>query len=253
MRVTCLFVAAMGIVILSTTSGFTQECGDVDGSGGIVATDALLLLNKAVGQPVPDLTCPLTVGVLKTGQTQCFSSSPLWDYIDCAGTGQDGELQKGVARSFTDRGDGTIADNATGLMWEKLSDDDTIHDTDNLYSWTDAFAAKVALLNSTAFAGYTDWRVPNVFELFSLVDNTGLSPHFNEVFDSACVPGCDVLTCSCATHAVEGGNVAAYWSSTSFNFAFGSPLALFVDFFGSIVDGEARTSALQVRAVRGGS
>lgn len=33
--------------------------------------------------------------------------------------GQDGWLQKGLARSYTDNGDGTITDNKTGLMWEK--------------------------------------------------------------------------------------------------------------------------------------
>lgn len=251
MRTIYSLVVALGIVLLSATSGFTQQCGDLDGSGEIAATDALLVLNKAVGGSTPDLVCPVTVGVLTTGQTQCFSS-PLGDHMDCAGTGQDGELQKGVARSFTDQGDGTITDNATGLMWEKLSDDDTIHDTDTLYSWADAFAVKVLLLNSTAFAGYTDWRLPNVFELFSLVDNTGLSPHVNEVFNTGCMPGCNVLTCSCTERVVEGFGEARYWSSTSLDFAFGSPSALFVDFYFSVVDGEERWSDLQVRAVRGG-
>ena len=50
----------------------------------------------------------------------------------------------------------------TGLMWEKLSDDGSIHDRDNLYTWDDAFAVKVATLNSGSFAGRTDRRVPNV-------------------------------------------------------------------------------------------
>ena len=71
-------------------------------------------------------------GVLKTGQTLCYNSAG--SVISCAGTGQDGELQKGVARSYTDNGDGTITDNTTGLIWEKLTDDGTIHDKDNVYT-----------------------------------------------------------------------------------------------------------------------
>ena len=37
---------------------------------------------------------------------------------------------------FVDNGDGTITDTTTGLMWEKKSDDGTIHDKDNKYTWT---------------------------------------------------------------------------------------------------------------------
>ena len=48
----------------STTSSTTTlpgediQCGDVDGSGSIVASDALLLLRKATGLQVPTLICP---------------------------------------------------------------------------------------------------------------------------------------------------------------------------------------------------
>jgi hypothetical protein len=37
-------------------------------------------------------------------------------------------VQAGIPRSYTDNGDGTITDNVTGLMWEKLSDDASVHD-----------------------------------------------------------------------------------------------------------------------------
>jgi hypothetical protein len=30
----------------------SQECGDVDNSGGVTASDALTVLNRAVGQPL---------------------------------------------------------------------------------------------------------------------------------------------------------------------------------------------------------
>jgi len=78
-------------------------------------------------------------GVLKTGQTQCDTSSGLGA---CPGNpaGQDGELQKGTARSYTSNADGTITDNSTGLVWEKLgSFDGSVkladpHDADNFYT-----------------------------------------------------------------------------------------------------------------------
>ena len=46
---------------------------------------------------------------LKTGQTSCWNGvgSP----ISCSGTMHDGDLQIGVARSYTDNGDGTVMDN----------------------------------------------------------------------------------------------------------------------------------------------
>jgi hypothetical protein len=61
--------------------------------------------------------------VRKTGQTGCWDSSGA--VIACAGTGQDGELQKGAALPsprFTDNGDGTVTDNLTGLIWLKNAD-----------------------------------------------------------------------------------------------------------------------------------
>lgn len=63
--------------------------------------------------------------------------------------------------SFTDIGDGTISDNVTGLMWEQ--------DMGSKISYNDAFAKAE---NST-LGGYTDWRVPTLKELYSLINFTG--------------------------------------------------------------------------------
>src|SRR5262245_39388427 len=59
--------------------------------------------------------------VLRTGQTTCYDTSGL--SISCAGTGQDGETQKGMVQKYVDNGDGTVTDLNTGLMCEKKSDD----------------------------------------------------------------------------------------------------------------------------------
>src|SRR5262249_52102968 len=100
-----------------------------------------------------------------TGQTTCWNSSGTT--VACAGTGQDGELQQGAPLSYTDNGDGTVTDDNTGLVWEKLSLDGSVHDRGNAYTWTNAFAGHVATLNAMSFAGHNDWRVPNVKEMES--------------------------------------------------------------------------------------
>jgi len=228
--------------LLAAAGSYAQECGDLDASGDVAASDALLLLKKAVDDPALDLICPLMVGVPVTGQITCYDASEGIE-VECAGTGQDGELQRGAARSFTDNGDGTISDNVTGLTWEKLSDDGSIHDVGNLYTWTDAITAKVATLNQTGFAGYSDWRLPNRTELGTLVNAETALPATYTAFNTACVPTCTVFTCSCTSGS-------RYWSSSTL--VEGPQYAWDVDFHAGIVDWEAKSFIARVRAVRGG-
>ncbi len=184
--------------------------------------------------------CP--ADLVTTGQTACYDASGT--VVACAGTGYDGELQEGLTRSYTDNGDGTITDNRTGLMWEKLSDDGSIHDWHVTDTWPNAFALKVAVLNSASFAGYADWRVPNLVELQTLVHYGEVNPAVDAIFHTACTPGCSVTMCSC-THSVS------YWSSTAYR---NSPSnAWVVDFFDGNAFAIAKTSSSNVRAVRGGS
>lgn len=146
---------------------------------------------------------------------------------------------------YMDNGDGTITDLETGLMWEKKSDDESIHDKDTEYFWDDAVAVHVAGLNNASFAGYTDWRLPSVKELLSIIDYEQLDPAVNSVFHSGCVTGCTVTTCSCTRSFF-------YWSSTSG--AAGPFNAWYVDFNAGLVGAIGKPSFLhKVRAVRGGS
>src|SRR5262245_3355275 len=185
--------------------------------------------------------------VARTGQTACYDT--IGAAVACSGSGQDGELQKGLPRAYVDNGDGTVTDLNTGLMWEKKSDDGGIHDMDNAYTWADAFSGFIAALNSGAgFADHTDWRLPNIKELQSL----GLSrPCFNPpvapAFDTNCVPGCTVTTCSCAATAA---GPFYFWSSTSYGPA---PNEAWHAFFwcGPSTDHRPKTHAFAVPAVRG--
>ena len=132
----------------------------------------------------------------------------------------------------------------TGLMWEKLSDNSSIHDKDTLYTWDNAFAVKVATLNSGSFAGHTDWRVPNRKELESILNLQNVHPSVSPVFNSGCAPGCTVLTCSCTLSSL-------YWSSSTYA---GTPqLAWGGNFSDGYVFTDLKGNGYYVRAVRGGS
>ncbi len=182
-------------------------------------------------------------GMLKTGQTTSY------------GAGSDGDLQKGAARSYTDNGDGTITDNVTGLMWEKKSDDGSIHDKDDTYTWGMAsppytmdgtmVTEFLATLNAGAgFAGHTDWRLPNRFELESLLDLENEYPAVNPAFNTSCWGGCTVTTCSCTQSDY-------YWSSTTSKTY--PDLAWSVSLGGGYLGVLSKSNSTYVRAVRGGS
>lgn len=102
---------------------------------------------------------------------------------------------------FTNNNDGTITDNATGLMW-------TRDDNGEAVLWQDALAW-VQQKNNENYLGYNDWRLPNVKELQSIVDYTR-SP---STTSSAAID--NVFNCSTITD--EGGytNYPFYWSGTT--------------------------------------
>lgn len=183
------------------------------------------------------------VGVPQTWQTTSY------------GTGSDGDLKRGVARSFTDNGDGTITDNVTGLMWEKKSDNGDIHDKDNTYTWgmdTSPYTMNgtmvttfLASLNSGAgFAGYTDWRVPNLNELETLKNLEAYGPATFDAFNTGCTAGASVTSGSCTRSDF-------YWSSTTRQDR--PDLAWVVDFYDGYVHYYYKTYSYAVRAVRAGS
>ena len=151
----------------------------------------------------------LPARVPKTGQTQCYDI--IGNVIACAGTGQDGALQKGVAwpsPRFTDDGNGTVTDNLTGLIW--LKDADCIGPR----AWVDALT-QVANLNSGTDFGcdnYTastlsDWRLPNVREQLSLFDYGRSFPALPSGHPFTGVPSFSVRYWTSTTHP-ESKNAA---------------------------------------------
>ena len=102
-----------------------------------------------------------TVNLPRTGQTKCYDSAGT--EIPCAGTGQDGDIQAGVkwpSPRFTVNGD-CVTDNLTGLMWTKDA---------NLPGGTQTWQEALDFCNNLTLGGYSNWRLPNVNELESLVN-----------------------------------------------------------------------------------
>jgi hypothetical protein len=84
--------------------------------------------------------------------------------IDVAGvTGEDADYTINPP-AYTDHGNGTVTDNVTGLMWQKIDAGES--------SWESAVARATAIDTG----GYTDWRLPTPGELFSLMNHNNGNP-----------------------------------------------------------------------------
>jgi Protein of unknown function (DUF1566) len=232
-------------------AGVCQTEGDESPLGGFITTDSAAVADELAGGSLSAGAMPVCASPSappRTSQIVCYGAgSPL---SSCAATGQDGELQKGVARRFVDNGDGTITDETTGLMWEKLTDDGSVHDKDDRYNTlTQAITLKIGSLNSAQFSGYADWRLPNIKELQTLQDYGDPSGVYS-AFNRNCSP-CTVSTCSCT--ALDGGSAAPYWSSTTNVADPGKVWVLSRGMYSNFrADGSPPFRA-HVRAVRGGA
>jgi len=109
-------------------------------------------------------------GVLKTDQTECYNTRG--EPIPCSDTGQDGEIQAGMAwpepRFLPD--EDTVVDNVTGLIWTRNA-----NPSEFPFMWEEALA-HVKQMNREQRFGHADWRLPNRKELFSLVSHVQINP-----------------------------------------------------------------------------
>jgi len=112
-----------------------------------------------------------------TGQTACYDDNG--DQISCPSSGasfygQDAQYA-GIQPNHGDNGDGTVTDNVTGLTWQQTPQDMGL-------SWQDA----VDYCESLELAGYGDWRMPTLKELFSISDFSQGWPYLDTThFDMA--------------------------------------------------------------------
>ena len=122
---------------------------------------------------LPVLSSAGEINLPKTGQETCYDESG--NVIECTNTGQDGDIQAGVEwpePRFVDNGDGTVTDNLTGLMW--LKDANCLgaragwQGALNFVADFNTNPSNYTCTNYTA--NYTDWVLPNIVELESLVN-----------------------------------------------------------------------------------
>ena len=127
----------------------------------------------------------------ETGQTTCVDVAGT---IACAGTGQDGDLRAGVAwpapRFVVGAGAmlDCVTDNLTGLMWVRSPSTTTA-------TWANALTSA----NNLTLCGFSDWRLPNINELKSLVNSEAADP---AAFLNA--------------QGFTGVQASYYWSSSSY-------------------------------------
>jgi len=140
---------------------------------------------------VPEITHPLP----DTGQTKCYDNSA---EIACPNPGQEFYGQDAHYTidppSYTKLdtqgndlpNDATswvmIRNNVTGLIWEVKTDDGSVHDKDNNYNWQDAQDIFITEVNVSNFGGFSDWRLPTVKELVSILNRDTYWPAINTYF-----------------------------------------------------------------------
>ena len=166
----------------------------------------------------------------KTGQTILYA------------TGDDGDLEKGVARPnprFTDNTNGTVTDNLTGLIW--LKDANAFGSRNWATALADCNTLKSGEHGLTDGSSAGDWRLPNVKELQSLIDFA----YFNPALSNAA--GTGHWAENDAFSGVESGY---YYSSTTY--AGDSGLGLIVKLNGGRLVGDTKDSFYYVWPVRGG-
>lgn len=153
-----------------------------------------------------------------TGQTNSYYSR------------DDGDIQFGVPEAwvrFADNENGTVSDTTTGLMWLKSPD------ACGMMTWAEA----VQYCADLSYGGYSDWRLPNIRELESLVD-------YSQGGSETVLP---------AGHLFDeidmSGNGHYFWSSTTLNSDGGKALALTL-YQGNSMSGSKQAS-IKVWPVRG--
>jgi len=140
--------------------------------------------------PVRSSSAGKSYDIPKTGQTSSYA------------IGDDGFIEAGIewpAPRFTDNGDGTVTDTLTGLMW--LKDGGCFRK-----SWSSAITT-ISDFNTNPgkypcryyASAYSDWRLPNIKELESLV-NYGVSNSASWI----------------NVNGFTNLNSSTYWSSTTY-------------------------------------
>lgn len=182
----------------SAIGQMSTQNGDVNGDGAIDMSDSIYILTYLFcgGDPPVQYRCQLPKTTREKCKCQtCYSDDwPVTEngnQINCDSEiypGQDGWYQAGrsLFYRFIDNEDGTVTDTFTGLTWQQEQAEC------GRVPWRDA----LQYCDTLKLGVYSDWRLPNIIELQSLIDYSQYTILIDPAF------------------SVEDG-VVAYWSSTT--------------------------------------
>lgn len=103
--------------------------------------------------------------IVDTGQVRYYNNNTAIESLKTGAAffGQDAQY-KGNQPAYEDNRDGTVTDLNTGLMWQSDPGEKM------------TFRQAVAGASKCKLAGYTDWRLPTIKELYSLILFSGTDP-----------------------------------------------------------------------------
>ncbi|MBI9049600.1 MAG: DUF1566 domain-containing protein [Anaerolineaceae bacterium] len=132
-------------------------------------------------------------------------SGPMAKHVRCVSGESYGENQ------LIDNSDGTITDEATGLMWSQA-------DSGEGMDWETALAY-AQTQNAANYLGYSDWRLPNVKELQSIVNYDYAPDAADTTYDGPAID--PMFSVSEITNEAGNADYPYYWTSTSARFQSG--------------------------------
>jgi hypothetical protein len=194
-------------------------CGS-NGAGSSDVSDSDTVDTAGTSDDTPFAGLPYAV--VDTGQTFHYNDSSALSSAPAEGAefyGQDAQYA-GNARAYTLSADGkTVYDSVTGLTWQRspnLTNTAPVYEDKMALAETASYAAA---LNAMAYGGYTDWRLPSVKELYSLILFVGTDPSgYTGTDTSVLTPfiDTDFFNFSYGDQAYERILDSQYFSTTTF-------------------------------------
>ncbi len=180
--------------------GATEACNDGkdnDCNGNIDCNDTACVNDASCDDDTAGVTVDVTYPIVDTGQTLFYDDTNEITEPETDDTfyGQDAQYS-GNQASYTTSSDGlTVLDNVTGVIWTQTADwnDDGTIDSSDKFTYAEA-ETYVATLNATNYGGYSDWRVPAIKQLYSLIDFRGTDPNPNGTSTNGLTPFIDSET-----------------------------------------------------------
>ena len=167
--------------------------------------------------------------IVDTGQDTCHDDTTTIaaPTPGAAFYGQDAQYA-GNQPSYTASGDGlTVYDNNTGLTWQQSPDTDGNGsiDADDKLTWAE-LQPYPSTLNVSNYAGHSDWRLPTIKELYSLIDFRGTDPPPEGSSTAGLVPFIDTNAFAFAYGDTGAGEriIDSQWASDTLYVADGNTL-----------------------------